>query len=48
MAEWALQVMRLDYMEPMLDPGITLAVLVIALEFISWHLDLPRMFCMSL
>jgi hypothetical protein len=37
MAEWALQVMRLHYGIPLLDPGITFAIFVIALKLIGRH-----------
>jgi hypothetical protein len=47
MAERALKVMRLIDTHPLLDPGITLAMLVIALKLIGWHLDHSDTFCIS-
>jgi predicted tellurium resistance membrane protein TerC len=45
MTEWAFQIMRLMDRHPLLYSGVALAMLVVALELIGWHLE-PDMFCM--
>jgi hypothetical protein len=45
MTEWAFQIMRLCEAEPFLDPGIRLALFIVTLELISWHLDRSHRSC---
>jgi hypothetical protein len=47
MTEWTFQIVWLMDRDPFLYSGVGLAMLVIALELISWHLDHSHMFCMS-